>query len=125
MEKPVKINYAYFGGGCFWCIEAIFQKIKGVTDVKPGYTGGSKANPSYDEVCTGTSGHAEVIQLSFDESTIKYEDLLYIFFRTHNPTTLNSQGGDKGTQYRSCVFTSSKKQKKAENKKNASLFLVF
>jgi peptide-methionine (S)-S-oxide reductase len=92
------------GGGCFWCLEAIFDDLKGVTDVVSGYSGGRVANPSYQMVCSGTTGHAEVVQVTFDPLVISYSDLLRIFFTIHDPTTLNRQGADIGTQYRSVVF---------------------
>ncbi|WP_028298308.1 peptide-methionine (S)-S-oxide reductase MsrA [Olivibacter sitiensis] len=95
---------ATFGGGCFWCTEAIFKNLKGVSSVLPGYMGGTKENPTYKEVCTGLTGHAEVIQIEYDPQAISYQELLGVFFRTHNPTTLNRQGNDVGTQYRSAIF---------------------
>jgi peptide-methionine (S)-S-oxide reductase len=100
------------GGGCFWCTEAIFQRIHGVTGVMPGYAGGTTPNPRYEEVCLGTTGHAEVIQIEYDPSLISYRDLLDIFFHTHDPTTLNAQGNDIGTQYRSIVFYGSEEEKR-------------
>lgn len=106
-----KLATATFGNGCFWCTEAIFQQLKGVTSVLPGYTGGSVKNPSYREVCTGTTGHAEAIQIKYDPDVISYRELLDIFFYTHDPTTLNRQGGDVGTQYRSAIFYHDEKQK--------------
>lgn len=110
---------ATFGGGCFWCTEAIFKRIKGVTSVVSGYTGGKRENPSYDLVSTGATGHAEAIQIEFDPSIISYEKLLDIFWHTHNPTTPNQQGADMGTQYRSVIFYHSEEQKeKAEESKN-------
>lgn len=93
-----------FGGGCFWCTEAVFQMLKGVTKVEPGYAGGSIANPSYEHVSEGTTGHAEVIRVTYDPSVISYRDLLTVFFGTHDPTTLNRQGNDVGEQYRSVIF---------------------
>jgi peptide-methionine (S)-S-oxide reductase len=96
---------ATLGGGCFWCLEAVFQQVRGVEEVTSGYSGGSVANPSYEAVCTGRTGHAEVVQLRFDPRTISYPDLLRIFFSIHDPTTLNRQGGDVGTQYRSVILT--------------------
>jgi len=104
---------ATFGNGCFWCTEAIFQQLKGVESVYPGYTGGSVKNPSYREVCTGTTGHAEAIQIKYDPSVINYRELLDIFFYTHDPTTLNRQGNDIGTQYRSAIFYHNEDQKAA------------
>jgi peptide-methionine (S)-S-oxide reductase len=104
---------ATFGNGCFWCTEAIFQQLRGVESVYPGYTGGSVKNPSYREVCTGTTGHAEAIQIKYDPSVINYRELLDIFFYTHDPTTLNRQGNDVGTQYRSAIFYHDEEQKAA------------
>jgi len=101
---------ATLAGGCFWCTEALFKRLKGVSSVIPGYTGGNTPNPTYEDVCEGSSGHAESIQVTFDPSQIPYEKLLEIFFHTHNPTTLNQQGNDKGTQYRSAIFYSSAEQ---------------
>lgn len=95
---------ATFAGGCFWCTEALFKRLKGVSSALPGYTGGSTQNPTYEDVCQGDTGHAEAIQITFDPSRIPYEKLLEIFFHTHNPTTLNRQGNDAGTQYRSAIF---------------------
>lgn len=92
------------GGGCFWCTEAIFQRIKGIKLVESGYSGGVSTNPSYEEVCSGTSGHAEVIRLTYDTAQIKLGEIIEIFLQLHNPTTLNKQGADKGTQYRSVIF---------------------
>ncbi len=102
---------AVFAGGCFWCTEAVFLELKGVEDVKPGYIGGKTKNPTYKEICTGTTGHAEAIQIVFDPSIITYGELLEVFFATHDPTTLNRQGADMGTQYRSEIFTTNAKQK--------------
>lgn len=109
--KSMSIKTATFGGGCFWCTEVIFTTLKGIIDVKPGYMGGHIENPSYNDVCTGETGHAEVIQITFDESIISFEELLLIFFKTHDPTTLNRQGNDIGTQYRSVIFYHSESQK--------------
>jgi len=95
---------ATFGAGCFWCVEAIFQQVKGVTKVESGYSGGARPNPTYEQVCSGATGHAEVIQVTYDPGVITYDELLEIFWQTHDPTTLNRQGADIGTQYRSVVF---------------------
>jgi len=95
---------ATLGGGCFWCTEAVFSQLDGVLSVIPGYSGGETADPTYQQVCTGRTGHAEVIQITFDPQRISYEQLLEVFFQTHDPTTLNRQGNDVGTQYRSVVF---------------------
>ena|SRR2546426_10191428 len=92
---------ATLAGGCFWCLEAAFQDLKGVEQVQSGYSGGRVANPSYEAVCTGSTGHAEVVQLTFDPAVVSFRDLLHVFFTIHDPTTLNRQGGDVGTQYRS------------------------
>lgn len=102
---------AIFAGGCFWCTEAVFQNLKGVASVTSGYIGGANANPTYDQVSSGKTGHAEAIQIEFDPSLITYKELLYVFFYTHNPTTLNQQGNDVGTQYRSAIFYLSEEQK--------------
>ncbi|MFL5754329.1 MAG: peptide-methionine (S)-S-oxide reductase MsrA [Bacteroidia bacterium] len=103
---------ATFGSGCFWCVEAVFQDLKGVEKVVSGYSGGFVKNPSYKEVCMGTTGHAEVCQITYDPSVISFEELLEVFWKTHDPTTLNSQGNDHGTQYRSAVFYHNEEQKK-------------
>jgi peptide-methionine (S)-S-oxide reductase len=112
------MEIATFAGGCFWCTEAIFKRVKGVTEVKSGYTGGSTDNPSYEQVSEGTTGHAEAIQITFDPKVISYEHLLEIFWATHDPTTLNRQGADTGTQYRSAIFyhTDSQKQQALASK---------
>ena len=102
---------AYLAGGCFWCVEAIFQRVNGVKEVKNGYCNGSTQNPSYEAICTGQTGHAEVLKVDFDESEVSYESLLEVFFETHNPTTLNQQGADKGTQYRSAIFYTNDSQR--------------
>lgn len=104
---------ATFANGCFWCTEAIFKRLKGVVSVTPGYSGGQREHPSYEQVSTGATGHAEAIQIEFDPNIISYADLLEIFFHTHNPTTLNQQGNDIGTQYRSAIFYHSPEQKKS------------
>ena len=110
-----------FGAGCFWCVEAIFQNLKGVTQVVSGYTGGPLENPSYQQICTGTTGHAEVTQITFDPEIISYTELLEIFWKTHDPTTLNSQGNDVGSQYRSAVFYHQQDQKEQAEKMKALL----
>jgi peptide-methionine (S)-S-oxide reductase len=102
---------ATFAGGCFWCLQPIFQALKGVSKVEVGYAGGEVPNPTYEQVCTDTTGHAEAVQVTFDPGTISYEDLLRIFFSVHDPTTMNRQGHDVGTQYRSVVFVHSPAQK--------------
>ncbi|WP_410767548.1 peptide-methionine (S)-S-oxide reductase MsrA [Haloferax sp. DFSO60] len=101
---------ATFGGGCFWCIEAAFKELNGVSEVTSGYAGGDVPNPSYKEVCNGTTGHAEVVQVEFDTSLLGYEDLLEVFFTVHDPTTLDRQGPDVGSQYRSAVYTHDEQQ---------------
>ncbi|MFW1939956.1 peptide-methionine (S)-S-oxide reductase MsrA [Acinetobacter junii] len=98
------MQQALFGGGCFWCVEAVFLQLKGVEKVVSGYAGGHIANPSYEQVCQGDTQHAEVVQIDFDEQQISYSDLLNVFFATHDPTTLNRQGNDIGTQYRSVIY---------------------
>jgi len=109
------MKIAVFAGGCFWCTEAVFQRIKGVERIVPGYTGGSFKNPSYSEVCSGITGHAEAVEISFNEDIVSYNTLLEVFFATHDATTLNRQGNDVGTHYRSAIFYSSEEQKqKAE-----------
>lgn len=103
---------ATLGGGCFWCLEAVFDDLKGVSDVVSGYTGGHVDNPSYEAVCNGTTGHAEVVQVVFDPAHLSYRDLLGVFFAMHDPTTLNRQGHDVGTQYRSAIFAHSPEQER-------------
>ncbi|MEO9967977.1 MAG: peptide-methionine (S)-S-oxide reductase MsrA [Reichenbachiella sp.] len=105
------MEIATFGNGCFWCTEAIFQELKGVSKAVSGYMGGEVENPTYKEICTGTTGHAEVLQISYNPSKITFEELLEVFWKTHDPTTLNRQGNDVGTQYRSAVFYHSDEQK--------------
>lgn len=113
----MKEQTATLANGCFWCTEAVFKRIKGIISVLPGYTGGKRENPSYQQVSTGATGHAEAIQVKFDADTISYDTILDIFFATHNPTTLNQQGADIGTQYRSAIFYHNPEQKQAaENK---------
>jgi len=99
------------GGGCFWCVEAVYQELQGVQSAVSGYAGGAVEHPTYYQVCNGTTGHAEVVQITFDPRIIMFEDILYVFWRTHNPTTLNRQGYDVGTQYRSVIFYHSEHQK--------------
>lgn len=113
-DKPVKNErkeVATIAGGCFWCTEAVFSIVKGVEKVEPGYTGGSVPNPTYEQVSTGTTGHAEAVQVTFDPNVISFREILEIFFATHNPTTLNRQGPDFGTQYRSAIFYHDEGQK--------------
>ena len=119
MENSENKEVATFGSGCFWCTETIFRKLIGVESAVSGYSGGTKENPTYKEVCTGTTGHAEVVQVTFDPAIISYKELLEIFWKIHDPTTLNRQGNDVGTQYRSVIFYHNKDQKqKAEYYKN-------
>jgi len=108
-------------GGCFWCLEAAFQQLKGVEHVQSGYAGGHVPNPSYEDVCTGTTGHAEVVQISFDPAVVSFDELLHVFFTIHDPTTLNRQGGDVGTQYRSAIFYHSPEQKATAERVMAEL----
>lgn len=117
MEEK-KLEVATLGGGCFWCMEAVFDDLEGVEDVVSGYSGGHKENPTYQEVCTGTTGHAEVVQIKFDPDVISYADILRVFFSVHDPTTLNRQGNDIGTQYRSVIFYHSEEQKRDAEKNN-------
>lgn len=111
-----KIETAVFGGGCFWCTEAVFEELKGVTSVMSGYAGGQTKNPTYESVCSGETGHAEVIKVEFNHQEISYNDLLTVFFATHDPTTLNRQGNDVGTQYRSIILYSDENQKSEAEK---------
>ena len=110
-------DYAILAGGCFWCTEAIFENVDGVISVYPGYIGGKNENPSYEEVCRGNTGHAEAVKIEFELIKISYEKILDIFFKTHDPTTLNRQGNDIGTQYRSAIFYSDKKKFEIATKK--------
>ena len=109
LEKTKAI--AIFAGGCFWCTEAVFLELDGVESVQPGYTGGTTENPTYEAICSGTTGHAEAIKIIFNPSEISYEELLEVFFATHDPTTMNRQGADSGTQYRSEIFATNEDQK--------------
>ncbi len=111
-EKPANLETATLGAGCFWCVEAVYDRIDGVYSVMPGYTGGHVKDPTYEQVCSGTTGHAEVAQIEFDPDVVSYTEILDVFFKSHDPTTLNRQGADTGTQYRSAIFYSSEKQKK-------------
>ena len=128
-EKSMKeIQKATFGAGCFWCVEAVFERLDGVVDVIPGYSGGHKKNPTYREICTGTTGHAEVAQITFDTKIITFNDLLNMFWKSHDPTTRNKQGNDIGTQYRSAIFYHNNEQKtiakESKNKvDNSNMFL--
>jgi peptide-methionine (S)-S-oxide reductase len=115
------LQTATFGSGCFWCTEAIFENLKGVHSVVSGYAGGNVQNPTYEEVCTGTTGHAEVTQITYDPSVISYDELLEVFWKTHDPTTLNRQGNDVGPQYRSAIFYHNDEQKQLAEKYKAEL----
>ncbi len=115
-EQTIKQEVAVFGGGCFWCTDAVFTELSGVTNVVPGYAGGTLENPTYKDVCSGETGHAEVVKITFDPTKINYEKLLDVFFKTHDPTTLNRQGADVGTQYRSVIFFTSEEQEKSAKK---------
>ena len=108
---------AVFGGGCFWCLDAIFRNVKGVKNVTCGYAGGRRPNPTYEQVCSGVTGHAEVVEIDYDENVISYDDLLEIFFNIHDPTQLNRQGNDVGTQYRSIILYLNEEQKQKALKK--------
>jgi peptide-methionine (S)-S-oxide reductase len=110
METIMATETATLGGGCFWCLEAVYQELKGVQQVESGYTGGHVPNPTYEQVCDGTTGHAEVVRLSFDPDVVSYREILEVFFTIHDPTTLNRQGNDVGTQYRSAIHTHSPQQ---------------
>lgn len=112
---------ATLGGGCFWCLEAVYNELKGVERVVSGYSGGSVANPSYEQVCSGRTGHAEVVQLTYDPEIISFKEILQVFFTIHDPTTLNRQGADVGTQYRSAIFYHSPQQKRVAEKLIAEL----
>lgn len=111
-----KLEEATLGGGCFWCTEAIYLQLDGVVDVKPGYSGGHVKNPTYEEVCTGNTGHAEVVEIKYDPEKVSFSDILEVFFETHDPTTLNRQGNDVGPQYRSVIFYHSEEQKQVAEK---------
>ena len=112
MERMESKETAIFGGGCFWCTEAVFKMLRGVSSVLPGYTGGKTQNPTYEEVSSGTTGHVECVQVEFDPKKISYKDLLTVFFVSHDPSSLNKQGNDVGTQYRSVIFYTTPEQKK-------------
>jgi peptide-methionine (S)-S-oxide reductase len=112
MDEKTETRVATFGTGCFWCSEAIFQRLKGVEKTAPGYSGGTVDNPTYEKVCTGTTGHAESIQIAYDPAKVSYDQLLEVFWKSHDPTTLNRQGDDIGTQYRSVIFYHDAEQKR-------------
>ncbi len=111
MGKSMQLESAILGGGCFWCLEAVYDELTGVISVESGYSGGTVAAPSYQEVCTGATGHAEVVRINFDPEVISYREILGVFFSIHDPTTLNRQGADVGTQYRSVIFYRSESQR--------------
>jgi peptide-methionine (S)-S-oxide reductase len=113
MSERVRREIATLGGGCFWCLEATFERLEGVESVISGYAGGTVPNPTYEQVCTGATGHAEVVQITFDPEKITYREILEVFFTIHDPTTLNRQGVDAGTQYRSAIFYHTPEQEKA------------
>ncbi len=119
--KEMKLETATFGAGCFWCVEAVFQSLKGVESVESGYMGGHTIDPTYKQICTGMTGHAEIIQIKFDPAVISFKDLLEVFWKTHDPTTLNKQGNDVGTQYRSAVFYNNDTQKELAEKYKTKL----
>ena len=112
---------AILGGGCFWCLEAVFDRLDGVKSVESGYMGGKRDNPTYEQVCSGATGHVEVVRVTFDPKQLSYRDLLDVFFNTHDPTTLNRQGNDVGTQYRSVVFYTSEEQRRTAEQVIAEL----
>ena len=120
-NNNIKTDTADFGEGCFWCTEAFFQRLNGVISVKSGYSGGHVENPTYEEVCDKTTGHAEIARIIFDPSIISYDELLEVFWKTHDPTTLNQQGADKGPQYRSVIFYHNNEQKEKAEKYKAAL----
>ncbi|MCH7522094.1 MAG: peptide-methionine (S)-S-oxide reductase MsrA [Candidatus Marinimicrobia bacterium] len=115
-NKRHELEIATLGGGCFWCVEAVYLELAGVEQVRSGYAGGTVADPTYEQVCTGSTGHAEVVQVSFDPAGTTYRDILEVFFAIHDPTTLDRQGGDVGSQYRSVIFTHSPEQKATAEK---------
>ncbi len=115
MNSQQKMETAVFAGGCFWCTEAVFKQMNGVESVVPGYTGGKRPHPTYEQVSTGATGHAEAVKIVFDPSRVHYENLLKVFFATHDPTTINRQGNDVGTQYRSAIFYTNEQQKEKAN----------
>ncbi len=106
-----ELKTAYFGSGCFWCVEAIFETVKGIKEVESGYCGGTTKNPTYEQICTGRTGHAETVKVTYDPKVISYSGLLRVFFNSHDPTTMNQQGPDKGTQYRSVIFYANESEK--------------
>ena len=122
VRKPaVETKLATFGGGCFWCVEAVFQRLRGVVTVESGYAGGTVQNPTYKQVCTGTTGHAEVCKIRYDPAKVSFDGLLEVFWKTHDPTTLNRQGADEGTQYRSVIFYHDDQQRAQAEKRKQEL----
>lgn len=120
-ELNSNIDTATFGAGCFWCVEAVFQRLNGVQSIESGYSGGTVKNPSYKDVCSGTTGHAEVCRIVYDKTKVSFDELLEVFWKTHDPTTLNQQGNDHGTQYRSVIFYHNDEQKKLAEKYKAEI----
>ncbi len=116
-----QLEYATLGGGCFWCIEAIFERIEGVESVEPGYAGGTSENPSYEQVCTGETGHAEVARIAFDPKRVSFKEILEVFWKAHDPTTVNRQGADVGTQYRSIILYHDEQQRQIAEESKRSL----
>jgi peptide-methionine (S)-S-oxide reductase len=125
MTQQAATEVAILGGGCFWCLEAVYLEARGVTRVESGYMGGDKPDPTYEQVCAGTTGHAEVVRLEFDPAVISYRDILEMFFTIHDPTTLNRQGNDVGTQYRSVIFFTSPEQEATARKVVAEMASVW
>ena len=125
MSQKTSFETATIAGGCFWCTEAIFKRLKGVESVTPGYSGGNVPNPTYEQVCAENTGHAEAIQINFDPKIISFEKLLEVFFKLHDPTTLNRQGNDMGTSYRSAIFYHSDEQKKTAEKVRSEMQKVY
>ena len=120
-NENANLEKATFGSGCFWCTEALFQQLNGVKSVVSGYSGGETANPTYEQVCSGRTGHAEVVQITYDPAVVSFDDLLKVFWQTHDPTTLNRQGHDVGTQYRSAVFYHTDQQRRVAEQYKAQL----
>jgi peptide-methionine (S)-S-oxide reductase len=125
LHNMEKLETATFGAGCFWCVEAVFERVEGVKSVTSGYAGGTLDDPTYEQVCSGGTGHAEVAQIAFDPSRVTYNQLLDLFWKAHDPTTLNRQGGDVGTQYRSVIFYDDDAQKKAAEESRAKATEMF
>jgi methionine-S-sulfoxide reductase len=121
MSSESKLEQATFGGGCFWCTEAVFKELRGVKSVVSGYSGGQTANPTYEQVCSGRTGHAEAVQITFDPTQVTFPELLAVFWKTHDPTTMNRQGHDVGTQYRSVIFYHSDEQRQTAEAKKREL----